>query len=322
MSIIVQCECGKQFRAADDKAGRKALCPHCQAVLVLPSPTPEDPDALAKAASPAPPRKQWHMRAKDGQSYGPVSRQQLDAWFSERRITSGCYLWQDGDKQMRHAKDVYPALENSSESVAIRTSANPFEGELATPRSSGRDRPSGRITLVSASRRHRGIPLIIAIIVVLAFIPAYSWNRNSGLRRNLKACETFDVVRADVYYDGFLSTNAIVFDLKDGGSSSARRIDPVHLFFEFSAKSDLNSSTRIILAHNGQQKFYISNSDLKRLSESYAGGGRPWAFNNLPERLRTMSGSQAYESWSGGWLGVLQKQTQDLNDFITMWSGN
>ncbi|MCE9552054.1 MAG: DUF4339 domain-containing protein [Planctomycetes bacterium] len=55
----------------------------------------------------------WHIHAEDGQNFGPVSREQLDAWFAEGRITAGCFVWQDGDKQMRHATDVYPQLGSS-----------------------------------------------------------------------------------------------------------------------------------------------------------------------------------------------------------------
>jgi hypothetical protein len=32
-----------------------------------------------------------------------------------------------------------------------------------------------------------------------------------------------------------------------------------------------------------------------------------------------MSGAQAYSTWEGGWLGVLQKQTDDLNTMISEW---
>ena len=34
-----------------------------------------------------------------------------------------------------------------------------------------------------------------------------------------------------------------------------------------------------------------------------------------------MSGMQAYGEWTGGWLGVMQKQAEDLNDFIAAWTG-
>ena len=163
------------------------------------------------------------------------------------------------------------------------------------------------------------------IVVALAFvvlIPAYSWIRNSGLCDKLKSCETCGVVEADVYYDGMFGSDVVVFDLKDGGLYSARRIDPVHLFLQFASKLDQDSVRRVILARSGRHVFFLYTSDLRRLADSYDGGGRVWAFNHLPESCHTMSGLRAYGEWSGGWLGVLQKQTEDLNDFIETWTGH
>ena len=146
--------------------------------------------------------------------------------------------------------------------------------------------------------------------------------RSAGLCTKLKRCPTYGIVDADVYYDGTIATDVVVFDLLDGGSTTARRIDPVHLLMQFCDEIDLYSVRRIIIARNGTQKFYISGSDMRPLAESYANGGRPWAFNHLPENLRTMSGLRAYDQWTGGWLGVLQKQTEDLNDFLAAWLNN
>ena len=165
------------------------------------------------------------------------------------------------------------------------------------------------------------IPTIISPIIIALLIPIYSWQRNNGLRDKLRSCKTYDVIKADVYHEGFLSSDVVVFDLQDGGSSTARRIDPVHLFLQFSDKLDRHSVQRVILARNGRKIFYISSADLKPLSDSYANDGRLWAFNHLPERVCTMSGSHKYGEWTGGWLGVLEKQTEDLNEFIYDWTG-
>ena len=162
---------------------------------------------------------------------------------------------------------------------------------------------------------------IILVVIVLLLIPVYFWLRNNALRDELQSCETYGGVEADVYYDGYFSCDVVVFDLQDGGSLRARRIDPVHLFLQFSGKLDLYSVERVVLARNGSKVFYISASDLRRLSDSYAGGGRVWAFNHLPESVRTMSGLRAYVQWTGGWLGVLKEQTEDLNEFIGDWTG-
>jgi hypothetical protein len=162
---------------------------------------------------------------------------------------------------------------------------------------------------------------IVVGCILVASIPVYSWMRHSRLRDELERCEAYGVVNADVYYDDVFSNDVVVFDLKDGGSYEARRIDPVHLFLQFGTRADLSSVRRVVLARNGRKVFYIDVSDLRPLTESYEGGGRVWAFNNLPGSVATMSGERAYAEWTGGWLGVLQKQTEDLNHFIEQWTG-
>jgi hypothetical protein len=145
--------------------------------------------------------------------------------------------------------------------------------------------------------------------------------RNTPLQNRLKSCETYGVVNASAYYSHLLTTDTIVFDLKQSSSSGARRIDPVHLLMQFAAKFDFNGLDRVILARDGTPKFYVDASDLKELASSYDAGGRIWAFNHLPERSRTMSGERAYSEWTGGWLGVAQRQADDLNSFIQAWTG-
>ena len=167
---------------------------------------------------------------------------------------------------------------------------------------------------------NRKIPAVfVALLIVVAF--GYPRLHNNSIREHLKSCETYGVVSADVYYASIFTSDVVVFDLKAGSSSGARRIDPVHLLLQFAAKVDFSSSERVILARDGTQKFYIDASDLKRLASSYDGGGRIWAFNHLPENSRTMSGTSAYGTWTGGWLGVAQKQEADLNSLIEGWTG-
>jgi len=156
---------------------------------------------------------------------------------------------------------------------------------------------------------------------VVSLLIIYVAVRGSDLRAKLDQCESKGVVTAHVSYSGFFSTDTVVFDLRGGSSASARRIDPVHLLMQFADKLNLDSVNRIVLARNGQERFYITGSDLRTLADSYGGGGRIWAFNNLPASVRRMDETRAYAEWSGGWLGVLNKQAEDLDEFIEEWIG-
>ena len=176
-------------------------------------------------------------------------------------------------------------------------------------------------TRAPARKKTRTVKLLAIMLVSGAAVTAYSWLRNAGLREGLRNCETSQIVQVDVYYDTYLANDAVVFDWRSGGSSQERRIDPVHLLLQFCEKLDLHSVDRVILARNGRRVFYVLSADLKPLVESYANGGRVWAFNHLPESARTMSGQRAFEQWTGGWLGVLKEQTDDLNELIDDWEG-
>ena len=161
------------------------------------------------------------------------------------------------------------------------------------------------------------------IVAITAIGLTIYWvSRGSDLRSQLDRCDSKDVVNVRVSYADIFGTETVVFDLRDSSSAGVRRIDPVHLLMQFAGKLDLYSVHRIVLARNGHRRFYISGTDLRPLADSYAGGGVLWAFNNLPANVRRMDGTRAFDEWTGGWLGVLKEQTEDVNEFIGEWIGD
>lgn len=172
------------------------------------------------------------------------------------------------------------------------------------------------------SRRWRLLLSAMLLVVGVASIPAYKWFRNRELVTTLEACQSYGVINATAYYADAFDDGAVVLDLAKSHDSGARRIDCVHLLMQFAGKLDLRMVKKVVLAREGKQVYYVAATDLRELTSSYKAGGEPWAFHNLPERCRTMAGSPAYDTWSGGWLGVLAKQANDLNSFIDAWLGS
>ena len=219
-----------------------------------------------------------------------------------------------------------PALVESSRAPAKSAVTDPTQITatplpMANPRSAIEQHTSSAALSPTTRWKPGRLSWIIVGCVLIAAILFYSRMRHSALRDDLKRCETYGVVNADVYYDGMFSRSIVVFDLKDGGSHEARRIDPVHLLLQFCSKADLSSVSRVVLARDGREALYIDVIDLRSLTESYEGGGRVWAFNHLPESVRAISGERAYPEWTGGWLVVLQRQSDDLDHFIGEWTG-
>lgn len=58
------------------------------------------------------------MQTPDGQQFGPVPRQELDAWLGQGRITAQCQLLLEGSPQWQWASEVYPVLSSQTPSAA------------------------------------------------------------------------------------------------------------------------------------------------------------------------------------------------------------
>lgn len=160
---------------------------------------------------------------------------------------------------------------------------------------------------------------LVLVVVVLAPFVIYSWARNHDLQERLASCPSSDGLDVDVYYGGYLSSDEVVFDYKGVEQhSSARLIDNAHLLLEFAGKLD-RDVRQLTLANNGTKLWYLNSSDFRELAEQYRLDARIWAFSHLPERLRHMNGLRAYDAWTGGWLGVMKEQTEDLSDMLETW---
>jgi hypothetical protein len=120
MPIETDCPgCSRRLRVADDAAGGKARCPVCNTIYSVPG----DDHGSAPPPGPAPDAARWKMRTPEGRSYGPVTRQELDRWVSEGRVTADCLI-QDGESQSwRNAEVLYPVLQTVvAEAPEVRTS--------------------------------------------------------------------------------------------------------------------------------------------------------------------------------------------------------
>ncbi len=153
MPIQVACaSCAGKFRVPDNVAGKKIRCPKCKEVIQIPaagaaaaptpptdSPTTPKPTATrsqpkptpAKPAAPATPTapnatqpqkpalENWFLKTEDGESYGPVPRAALAAWYAEGRVTIDCQVLREGSDQWQWASELYPELDPESAAKVV-----------------------------------------------------------------------------------------------------------------------------------------------------------------------------------------------------------
>jgi hypothetical protein len=164
MPIALNCTgCGRPLRLPDSLAGKQAKCPQCRTVFAVPG---GRPTAASTARS-----ERWHVHTAEGETFGPVTRHELDQWVSEGRLTADCQVLQEGDQEWRWASEVYPDLgsqrsEESTFAIETRRSDRP---SVITP---------GSVTVVPDSARprrlhpHRGtLILVLGILSLVACGP-------------------------------------------------------------------------------------------------------------------------------------------------------
>jgi hypothetical protein len=89
------------LRVADEHAGKTLRCPVCNHISTAPS---------AAASVAALPPATWHMRTPEGQTYGPVTREELDRWVAQGRVAVDCQLAQSPAGPWEPAPAIFPAL--------------------------------------------------------------------------------------------------------------------------------------------------------------------------------------------------------------------
>ena len=73
------------------------------------------------------------------------------------------------------------------------------------------------------------------------------------------------------------------------------------------------------MSSKGQSKFYILGSHFTEIGRGYGIQNPVYIVRTFPENVYKMSGSKAFDSWTGGVLGVSIKQLEDFNDFSKKW---
>lgn len=99
--------CGKQLRVADEHAGQQARCPSCQTVYTVPQ---RNIGMALTLAAPGELPDSWQMKTPEGLVYGPVTRQELDHWCRQGRITPRCQILRAHEEHWRWAGELYPEL--------------------------------------------------------------------------------------------------------------------------------------------------------------------------------------------------------------------
>lgn len=123
-------------------------------------------------------------------------------------------------------------------------------------------------------------------------------------------------VRAHFGY--YVNPSVVVLDVRHVDQASC--LDALRVLFSFAGEMQHNKYSRLVLEHHGSPRFMLTGAYFQSLGSDYTGGQNPmYLIRTLPENVYYPNGQAAFGQWTGGWLGVLGKQMEDVNGFCRQW---
>lgn len=112
MPLEIRCpNCGKTLRVGEEHSGKQVRCPACQQVSIAPaSGEGFAPSLTLRRPSANPELATWHMRTPEGQTYGPVSWNELKLWVGEGRLAADCLVADSPAGPWHGAAEYFPGL--------------------------------------------------------------------------------------------------------------------------------------------------------------------------------------------------------------------
>lgn len=163
----------------------------------------------------------------------------------------------------------------------------------------------------------------LALLLLLALIPLviYGWN-NLTLQRKMNEVLENDPrnkgVEVSVHYKTYVNPAVLVYDLRGIGVTNSK-LDVTRVLLQFADQVKKRKFDRVELAFRGETKFLLDGDYFQKLGRDYGFQNPVYTTNHLPENVKRPDGTDAFPTWTGGWLGVATRQMQDFNDFHDQW---
>lgn len=120
------------------------------------------------------------------------------------------------------------------------------------------------------------------------------------------------------YRRWLVSPNQIVFDVWSvSGSQSMADMD--RRLFKAAEGLQSRSYDSVVLAYHGKAKLLMDGPYFQEIGATRQTQNPVYTMRTMQERLSNPDGTPAFETWTGGWLGVLGQQLEDHNEFHKRW---
>lgn len=125
-------------------------------------------------------------------------------------------------------------------------------------------------------------------------------------------------IEVSAYYRDMLDHSVVVFDLQTISEGNSR-LDVFRVLLDFAEAVKEEPPGTVELAFRGKTKFRLEGYYFQILGKERNIQNPAYTIRTFPENLKTISGLRAYPEWTGGILGVLNRQMEDFEDFHNQW---
>jgi len=127
-----------------------------------------------------------------------------------------------------------------------------------------------------------------------------------------------DGLQVFVHYKYFINPSVLVYDLREVSGTSSP-MDVMRVLLQFAAQQKDRSFEIVELSHKGKQKFRMKGEYFHLLGQDYGTQNPTYTIRTMPENLYRPDGASAFGTWTGGMLGVLGRQMEDVTSLHREW---
>jgi hypothetical protein len=158
-------------------------------------------------------------------------------------------------------------------------------------------------------------PWVAAVLSVVGFnAAAVHVPANSALSSDPRN----ETVQWAVYHRWGISPATIVLDVRSLDFDAAMA-DVDRGLFQIAERFSERRYDKVLLAYQGEAKFYLDGAYFQQLGSEYAWQNPIALVRELPQNVRELDGAPAFETWTGGWLGVASAQMRDHEELHYRW---
>jgi hypothetical protein len=165
------------------------------------------------------------------------------------------------------------------------------------------------------------VPAIVVAVIGAAILAVWLYNQSmlqGPLSKVLDSDSRDKNVIARAHFDHWVDTGTVIFDLSDvsGESSSG---DIFRVFLQFAQSQKDHTYKQVILAAYGEKKFVVPGDYFHELGIEYGSQNPMYTIRTFPHHVTDMNGSHPFPEYTGGLLGVLNKEMEEFNDMNRQW---